>query len=201
MDGLKRAAWAAAAVCLVGGQAWAQQTQALPVTPEKLATAQLVVEANGSDALTAKMMDVVSSAMLKGMGVGGDPAIAGLARKVINDEIAEIRIKMRPLYAQAYANVYTDQELSDLLAFYRSPTGRATVSKAPQLMEESQRLSAPLIPAMQRDVVVKLFDQLCTVKPCTPDMRKQIATLKQTTLDRLNAQQSAAAAAMAAMPH
>ena len=201
MRGLKRAAFAVMAACLLATGARAQETDALPVTPEKLALAQQVVEANGTDAMTKRMMEAVTSAMTKGMGLAGDQAVSGLIQKILREEMADMQVKMRPLYAEVYAKVYTGQELADLLAFYRSPTGQALVAKAPRMMEQSQLLAAPLLPAMQRDMVVKLFDQLCTVKTCTPQMRQQIAAGKQTMLDRLNAQAAATAAAQAAMPH
>ena len=124
-----------------------------------------------------------------------------LVRKIFQEEVADIQLKVRPLYSEIYAKTYTDQELSDLLVFYRSPTGRMVATKAPFIMQQSRLAVAPLLPDIQRDVVSKMFDELCTVKPCTPQMHKQIAAAKQVALDRLNAQAAAAAAAQAAMPH
>jgi hypothetical protein len=135
------------------------------------------------------------------MGVGGDPAVAELVQKVVLEEVGDMRVKMRPLYAEVYAKTYSDQELTDLLSFYRSASGRAMVAKAPGLIQQSQLAIAPLLPEMQRDMVVKIFDQLCSVKSCTQLMRKQLMAAKQAALDRLNAQQAATAAVESAMPH
>jgi hypothetical protein len=41
------------------------------------------------------------------------------------------------LMAQAYASHFTEAELNDLIAFYRSPTGKKLVTELPGVLEES----------------------------------------------------------------
>jgi len=53
--------------------------------------------------------------------------------------------KARPALAQAYADTYTEEELDGILAFYRSPIGKALMQKAP---EASQRAMPAMIQVM-----------------------------------------------------
>ena len=54
--------------------------------------------------------------------------------------------KLKPDYVKLFAGAYTEAEIDDILAFYRSPTGQSMVAKSPSLMAKSgeivqQRLS------------------------------------------------------------
>lgn len=56
---------------------------------------------------------------------------------------------LEPQYAKIYADAYTEQQIDDLLAFYKSPTGQVMVQKNPILMSEAnaivnQRMDAAL---------------------------------------------------------
>jgi hypothetical protein len=44
--------------------------------------------------------------------------------------------------ARIYAEEFTEQELRDIIAFYRTPTGAKTVAKFPVLMVKSSQLGA-----------------------------------------------------------
>lgn len=48
--------------------------------------------------------------------------------------------KMKPAYIQLYSEVFTDEELDGILAFYRSPAGRAMLEKTPLLMTKAMAL-------------------------------------------------------------
>jgi hypothetical protein len=47
---------------------------------------------------------------------------------------------LEPEYTKIYAEQFTEQQIDDLLAFYRSPTGLAIVDKMPVLLQESSAL-------------------------------------------------------------
>ncbi len=49
--------------------------------------------------------------------------------------------KLKPEYAQLYMETFTQEEVDGLLAFYRSPAGRAMIEKMPLLMNKSLQLS------------------------------------------------------------
>lgn len=45
--------------------------------------------------------------------------------------------KLKPDYMQIFAETFSEQELDDLIAFYRTPSGRALVEKTPAMMEKT----------------------------------------------------------------
>ncbi|HEY4357406.1 MAG TPA: DUF2059 domain-containing protein [Acidobacteriaceae bacterium] len=57
---------------------------------------------------------------------------------------------LEPQYVDLYAQIYTEQEIDGILAFYQSPAGKALVAKTPELtakgMVISQRMMADLQP-------------------------------------------------------
>ncbi|MEA3213535.1 MAG: uncharacterized protein QOE70_6592 [Chthoniobacter sp.] len=42
-------------------------------------------------------------------------------------------LKLKPEYVKAYADVFTEEELRALIAFYKSPTGQTFLDKTPDL--------------------------------------------------------------------
>ncbi len=61
---------------------------------------------------------------------------------------------MKPEYVRLYDEVYSDEELNGILAFYKSPAGQAFLNKMPLLMTKSmeiaQRRMAAVMPELQR---------------------------------------------------
>jgi hypothetical protein len=61
--------------------------------------------------------------------------------------------RMKPQIIQIYREVFTQKELEDQLAFYRSPAGQALIEKMPQVMQKSmalaQRQLGVLMPKLQ----------------------------------------------------
>ena len=59
---------------------------------------------------------------------------------------------LKPDFIQVYSEVYTEQELKDLTAFYQTPAGRKFIEKMPELqartMEIMQKRMAEIMPAM-----------------------------------------------------
>jgi hypothetical protein len=181
----KLGVWACG-VALVLGTGSAAVAQEAPIPPARLALAQQVVEANGTKAIAARMIDAMAAQMSKGLlaGAGASDTAAFVAR-VMREELAAMQAKMDPLYAPIYARTFDDQQLNDLLTFYRSPTGQMLVAKSPELQRQSQLVILPLIPQMQRDMVIKIFDHVCETNPCTPEQRQKLSVVEASTLDRI----------------
>jgi len=66
--------------------------------------------------------------------------------KALNDaknrfsQLAKARLNwesLRPIYIQVYKEVFTQEEIDGLIAFYRSPAGVAYVNKVPLVMKKS----------------------------------------------------------------
>jgi uncharacterized protein len=60
--------------------------------------------------------------------------------------------KMKPAYIQLYDEVFTDEELDGILAFYRSPAGRAMIEKTPLLMTKAVALSQKQMGDLQPEI-------------------------------------------------
>ena len=62
--------------------------------------------------------------------------------------------KMKPEYVRLYDEVYSDEEITGILAFYKSAAGQALLKKMPILMTKSmeigQRQMSDLMPELQR---------------------------------------------------
>lgn len=61
---------------------------------------------------------------------------------------------LEPEYTKLYADAYTEQQIDDLIAFYKTPTGQAVVEKTPMLIQQASDLSqerlAAAMPQVQR---------------------------------------------------
>ena len=52
---------------------------------------------------------------------------------------------MEQLYYPLYSKYFTEDELRDLVIFYKSPTGKKSIMVMPQLMQESMQKSSELL--------------------------------------------------------
>jgi hypothetical protein len=60
--------------------------------------------------------------------------------------------KLEPEYAKIYAAAYTEQQLDDILAFYKSSTGQVMVEKNPVLLKQSQDVAKQHLAAAMPDL-------------------------------------------------
>jgi uncharacterized protein len=59
--------------------------------------------------------------------------------------------KMKVQYAQVYRDMFSQEEIDALIAFYQTPTGRSFVNKQPELMKRTMAvMQQHLTPVMQR---------------------------------------------------
>jgi hypothetical protein len=121
-------------VCLGAGFAQAQAPSASAV-----ATARELVETKGG----AAMFDPVIVSMVeqtKGALLQTNPQLA----KDLNDVGVQMRAEFAPRKdelmneaAKLYADRFSEQELKDMLAFYKSPLGKKMVLVEPQVLDET----------------------------------------------------------------
>jgi hypothetical protein len=61
--------------------------------------------------------------------------------------------KLKPEFVAAYAEVFSEQEMHDLAAFYKTPLGQKVLDKMPQLsakgMQIAQKHMAEIMPKIQ----------------------------------------------------
>jgi len=62
--------------------------------------------------------------------------------------------KLKPTYKQVYGDTFTEEEVTGILAFYRSPAGRAMSQKMPSLVQKTMALTqqqvGDLMPEIER---------------------------------------------------
>jgi len=62
--------------------------------------------------------------------------------------------KMKPAYVKLYADTYTEPQLDDIVAFYKSPTGQAMVAGNSSMMTKAsaiaQKQLAEVMPELQK---------------------------------------------------
>jgi uncharacterized protein len=91
-------------------------------------------------------------------GVSAQPDPKGLAvyYDKLNALVAESYnwTKLEPAYEKVYSDLYTEDELDGILAFYRSPIGQAYLSKTPeatrQLLQISKQQFDALTPQIEK---------------------------------------------------
>ncbi len=70
---------------------------------------------------------------------------------------------MKEMFVDIYAEVFTAEELDDIIAFYESPQGQKYVEKQPELtrvtMQKMQAVMAEIMPEIQKETA-KLVEQL-----------------------------------------
>ncbi len=70
---------------------------------------------------------------------------------------------MKEMFVDIYAEVFTVEELNDIIAFYESPQGQKFVEKQPELtrvtMQKMQAVMAEVMPEIQKETA-KMVEQL-----------------------------------------
>lgn len=71
---------------------------------------------------------------------------------VMQDEIAWE--KLEPMYIRLYEETFSQEEIDGMIAFYKTPAGKALINKMPILMQKSmiemQKLTLDMVPKLQR---------------------------------------------------
>jgi len=122
-------------------------------TPSSLTLAEKVVDASGLKAtLENNFVQSMEAATQQLKATGGEElanAAMDAIRKFFTTNVKWEEI--RPTYAKAYAAEFTEAELTELLAFYESPTGKKLAAK-------SSGLSADAAKAMKDKLSSKMPD-------------------------------------------
>ncbi len=124
---------ALAFACLaVGGIARAQ-------TPGALAAAKELVTLKGGDAMFDPLIPGVIE-RAKSSFVPTNPQLIGPLNQVaaqLKTEYAAKRVDVLNEVAKAYAQHFTEAELKEIIAFYKSPVGRKMLTEEPKAIEQS----------------------------------------------------------------
>jgi hypothetical protein len=141
------------------------------------------------DHMMDQMMDAITTSLRQSLGTIPGADQMTVEQKKLTDDFLTKTLKvandsvgwsaLEPEYVKLYANIYSEEEIDGILAFYKSPAGQAMLAKTPQLTTGSMQIVQarmvdiqPKIKAMQEDFM-KQF--MATVKPAA----KKPATAKK----------------------
>ncbi|HUL88387.1 MAG TPA: DUF2059 domain-containing protein [Pseudolabrys sp.] len=150
---------AAIAVMLIALSPSANAQQA---TPAAIQTAKEIVNVTGAMALFNPLIPgVVEQA--KNLFLQQDPGLA----KDLNEITAKMRADLAPRFgeltsevAKLYANHFTEAELKELLAFYKTPVGTKLITEQPKVGEEGLKFAQTWANNLSDEIIVKMRDEL-----------------------------------------
>jgi hypothetical protein len=160
MQATSRAARLAAVAIALAVSSFAAQAQ--QPSAAQLATAKDVVDATGSTTLFNPLIaGVVEQAKL--LLLQQNPNLS----KVLTEVADKIRADLAPRFdelgnemARLYATSFTEAELKDLLAFYKSPLGKKLLVEQPKIAEASLRFAQNWANALSDEVIAKMREEL-----------------------------------------
>ncbi len=72
--------------------------------------------------------------------------------------------QMRDMYVDIYAQVFTEDEINEILQFYRTPLGQKMISKMPEVVQKSMQKSQSYVQKIMPELVEKLKKALEDLK-------------------------------------
>lgn len=153
------ARWAAVALSLACAAPALAQT---PATPAATAAAKELITVTGANSIFNPLIaGVVEQAKL--LYLQQDPGLA----KDLNEIAAKIRADLAPRFnelndevARLYTADFNEQELKEILAFYKSPAGQKLLSQQPKVIDSSMKFAQTWANKLSDEVVSKMRDEL-----------------------------------------
>ena len=150
---------AAVAAALIGFDAVALAQQP---TPAAIETAKDIIKVTGATALFIPLIPgVVEQA--KNLFLQQNPALA----KDLNEISAQLRTELAPRseeinseVAKLYAAHFTESELKELLAFYKSPVGTKLIAEQAKVAEEGLKFAQDWANRLSDQVIIRMRDEL-----------------------------------------
>jgi hypothetical protein len=124
----------------------------------KSAKAEELLQLTQSDQMI-KMMEPMMKGMLAQAGKDMSDeqrAKAGEMQGKVMALVAESLSKAKPALAKVYTDTYTEEELDGILAFYKSPAGKALLQKMPEVMQRMM----PVMMEMMRDLQPQMMKMI-----------------------------------------
>jgi hypothetical protein len=152
-----RLAVLACVLAAVSSAAHAQQPSASALATAK----EIIIAQNGTAVLTPLIPGVVEQAKL--LLLQQNPSLS----KVLNEVGDQMRTEMAPRFdeltnemARLYASRFTEQELKDVLAFYKSPLGKKVMTEQPVITEQTLNFAQTWANSLSDVVLARMRDEL-----------------------------------------
>jgi len=154
---MTRLATVAIALVAFGPAAHSQQPSAAAMASAK----ELVAVTGATTLFNPLIAGVVEQAKLlflqQNPGIGKD--LNEIAEKLRND-LAPRFAELSNEVAKLYATNFTDQELKDILAFYKSPSGKKLIVQQPKVADSSMKFAQEWANKLSDEVIGKMRDEL-----------------------------------------
>ena len=90
---------------------------------------------------------------------------------MLGKDLNEVAVKLRAEYAprkaevlndmaKLYASRFTEQELKDALAFYKSPLGRKLMAEEPNILDQSMKNAQTWADRLSQEVIAKIRTEM-----------------------------------------
>ena len=101
-------------------------------------------------------------AMELGMEQGGMGEMTPEVRRVLREFMNEhFRFEdMEPEFIQMYSELYTEEEIRGMTAFYRTPLGQRMIETLPELSAASQRIAQERLQAVMPQLIQRLMEAM-----------------------------------------
>lgn len=163
-----------------------------PIDPAKRALIEEMLQVmrteEESDKLTQAILDdapdIVQQIMPSQDGVtmaeqdeAKQAAVKEIARfKDLFKQQVDVRAIARSVSFALYDKYFTDDEIKDLIAFYKTPTGQKAIEILPQLSEESMKLTDEALAPKVKAIVQQLQDEQTNALSSQPQSSPSTAT-------------------------
>jgi hypothetical protein len=150
------------AVAMLSAALTAASAQTKAPSPAQLLMAKELIELKGAtkafDPLLAGVIEYHKNFFLQtNPNLGKDLDL--VAQKLIAD-LAPRKAEMQQEIARIYAEHFSEQELKDALAFYKTPLGRKLISEEPKVLDESMKAADDWSRKFAEEVVVKFRTEM-----------------------------------------
>ena len=127
-------------------------------SPAALATAKEIVTVKGAETFLRPVVRGVVE-RIKGMLIQSNPMLG----KDLNEVAAKLYTEYNPRTvellndaARIYATRFTEQELKDLLAFYKSPLGKKMLTEDPAILDQNMKDAQAWADKLSNEVISKM---------------------------------------------
>ncbi len=132
-----------------------------PSAASMLVAKQLIVTTGATAVFNPLIAGVVEQAKL--LYLQQNPALAN----DLNEVAAKIRTDLQPRFseltdevAKLYASKFTEQELKDILVFYKSPAGKKLLAVQPQVIDSSMAFAQTWANKLSDEVIRTMRDEM-----------------------------------------
>lgn len=144
-----------AALALAARPAAAQQAPPAPAASHVQAAEQMLVASDAENAMRRgiqRMMDVQAEQ---------NPVIASM-RDILDDFYARHMSweRMKPEMVRLYTSTFTEAELRELTAFYRTEIGRKMSERMPEIMARSTEMSQRIVQEHMPELTQKIMERM-----------------------------------------